>query len=176
MSYAEQIDRTLSAPSDELRTGPHCRKCKALPICYAARAASMNAIDFSHIAFVDQIDNSLLSFELDQLNRAKAAIDNRLEAYEELAQSRIKQGQIIDNYAVDTSYSNRRWKEGFDAATLLAITGKDLTTGKLCTPKEAERRDVDPAVISALTESVPIGTKLVRIDATKRAEKLLKGK
>lgn len=176
MSYAEQINRTLSAPSEELRTGPHCRKCKALPICYAARAASMNAIDFSHTAFVDQIDNATLSHELDELNRASATIKNRLEAYEELAQSRIKQGQIIENYGIDVAMSNRRWKQGFDVNALRAIIGIDLTTGKACTPAEALRRGVNSDVVSALTETVPTGTKLVRIDASKRAEKLLKGK
>jgi hypothetical protein len=115
-----------------------------------------------------------LAHYLDTSRLAKARLESRLTAVEELAVYRLKNGAVIENYATETTLTNSRWKPGLEAATLSAMTGKDLTKPGFVTPAEAKRRGVPDAVVAALTERVPTGTKLVRITAAKRAERLLK--
>jgi hypothetical protein len=165
---------TLSNPANDLRTSEHCGKCRALTVCPAARKAEMNAIDVSEIAFEDTVDNNELAFNLDTLHRAQSMLKSAVDAYEELAKHRIKQGQIVENYGVESGIGNSRWKEGIDAATLRILTGKELSSPKLVTPAEAKRLGVPDAVVKSLTERPPTGPKLVRANANKRAERLLK--
>lgn len=158
---------------DTLVTSNHCNRCQALVPCKAARLANMNAIDMTSELFADTIDNSELSMTLDNLNRAQDMIKSRLQAFEELAQHRLKGGQVIDNYGIEMGLGNTRWKEGVDGAMLKIITGKDLTVEKLATPAEAGRRGVNEITLKAITERPSTGVKLVRVKANKRAERLL---
>ncbi len=174
MLLSGELTSTLSNPSDELRTSAECNKCKSLAICPAARKASMNAIDAADMAFEDTVDNDLLAFNLDTLNRAADMIKNRKEAFEELAKHRIKAGQIVDNYSVEMGLGNRKWKEGIDASVLAMLTGKELSRPKLVTPSEAERLNVSKAVVASITERLPSGIKLVRVNANKKASRIFK--
>lgn len=169
--YHQQLAATMAAPSDTLNTGPQCRKCHALPTCPAARAASMNAIDASALAFSDDIGNDLLSFELDTLRTAAATLDNRLSALEELAKHRLKAGQIVQGYGVEIQLSNLTWKEGMTAGLLLALTGKDLSSPKLITPTQAKKL-VSEEIIKTVAERRQTGVKLVRMDASEKAEQI----
>jgi hypothetical protein len=178
LQFHAQIDATLSNPSQELHTGPHCAKCHALPTCPAARAASMNAIDSSGIAFTDELPPEILTFELDTLRRASEIIKTRLDALEELTTHKIKNGQPIPNYAVQQRYGDSRFKTGIDANILKIMIGIDCSKQGTITPAEAKRRAKgNDAAIIALDKMIDrpmIGTKLVRIDADQSARQLLK--
>lgn len=172
MTFYQQIAATLTNPSDQLVTGPHCRKCHALATCPAARKANMNAIDASETAFSDDIDNATLSFELNTLRTAQTSLNNRLDALEEMAKFRLKSGQVIDGYAVETQLSNTDWKPGIDVAMMKALTGKDLSKPKLITPKQAIKAGISEDVIKPFTERRQTGVKLVRVDANKKAQRI----
>lgn len=176
ITYYHRINETLSNPSDELRTGAWCRRCPALAHCPAARSANMNAIDAAEKAFCDNMPDDVLSHELDTLRTAQAILSARLDAVEELAIHRLKNGAVMPNYAIEHQYANTRWKGGLDAQLLSLATGKDLTKPGLVTPAEAKRRGVPETVVGLLTERPVTGTKLVRITADDRAKRLLKGK
>ena len=176
----KRIDDALSNPSKELRTGSHCAKCHALPTCPAARIASMNAIDATEYAFSDTLPNEALSSELDTLRRAGEVVKLRLEALEELATHRIKNGESLPDYALEMRYGDTRFKTGITAQTLQILTGIDCVKPAMITPAETKRRakaagnNAAMTVIDSLTERPMTGTKLVRIGADKRARKLLK--
>jgi hypothetical protein len=170
----KQLHDTLNNLRDELQTGPLCRKCPALATCPAARAASMNAIDCTGLPYSDDMANDALSYELDLLNQAQSTLKSRLEAMQNLALHRLKHGQIIDNYASETGYGNRAWKEGFNADILSTMTGKELRKPGVVTPAQAERLGVPEAVVQSLTYRPTTGVKLVRETASKRAQRLLK--
>lgn len=178
LQFHAQIDATLSNPTQTLRTGNHCAKCHALPTCPAARSASMNAIDASGIAFTDDLSPEILAYELDTLAHAAGVLKTRLEALQELATHRIKNGEAIPNYIVGTKYGDSRFKTGFDAPMLRALTGIDCAKVGTVTPAEAKRRAVNnPGALLALENLIErpmIGTKLTRIDPNKAAKKLLK--
>ena len=167
-----QIDATLSNPSDELNTGAHCTKCPALSVCPAARIASMNAIEASAMVHEDNLENAVLSFELDNLKRAQNALKSRFEALEELAKHRIMNGEIIENYAVDRGFGNTTWNKGVTVDMLKLMTGKDLSAGKLITPTKAMKAGVPEAIVKPLTHRPETGTKLKRVSADKKAQKI----
>lgn len=175
LGYYQQIDATLSNLRDELRTGfDWCSGCHALATCPAARSARMNIIDATTTTFSDELPNDALAFELDTLRNAKKMLEAQVDALEELAVYRLKCGQVIDNYALEHSYANRRWKSGIDYALLGITTGVDCSTKPgTITPAEAERRGISKAAIEALTERPQTGTKLARVSADKRAQRLL---
>jgi len=172
LALYQQIAATLTNPSDQVVTGPQCRKCHALATCPAARKASMNAIDASEVAFSDEIVNDVLSFELNTLRTAQTALENRLDALEELAKYRLKSGQVLDGYAVENQLSNTDWKPGITVDLMQALTGKNLAKPKLITPKQAIKAGVPEDVIKPLTERRTTGVKLVRIDANKKAQRI----
>lgn len=179
MTFAAKLNDTLCNPSDVLQTSQYCKHCPALKNlkCPAARMAEMNIIDVAETLHEDnEISNDVLSFNLDNLNRAMAMLKVRLEATEELAKHRIKAGQVVDSYSVDVAYGNSKWKEGITAETLKVLTGKDLSTAKLVTPAEAKRRGVNEMTIKTLTERPMTGVKLERVAASKKAERLFGNK
>lgn len=174
---ANMLHIKMNAPTDELRTSDHCRNCPALATCPAARKAQMNVIDMteSH-AFNDQIDNGNLAFQLDQLKRAGAFIKEREKACQELATYRLRQGQIIENYSLETELTNRAWRDEVSPELMTALTGKDLTKKTMITPAQVEKLGVPKEAVQALTERHNKGVKLVRVDANTKAQKMFNPK
>jgi hypothetical protein len=157
-----------------------CATCHALATCPAARKAGYNAIDATNMAFDDASPDDLLSYELDTLRTAKATLENRLDALEELTKHRLTGGAVVPNYAIEHQYGNRRFKPGFGVPLLFALTGANLMKEGLVTPAEAERRLVAlgkskeqaAAIVASLSEKPMTGTKLIRVSAARRAERI----
>lgn len=168
-----ELSRVLTHPLDELHTSAHCANCPALATCPAARKAEMNSIDATDTVFSDTVSNELLSFSLDNLNRASEMIKERKKAFEELAQHRIKAGQVVDNYSVGIGYGHSKFKEGIDGAMLQMLTGQKLTIETTVTPAEAKRRGVPEDILKSLTERPVTGVKLERVKASTKAKRLL---
>jgi hypothetical protein len=174
MEFYRQIVQTLSNPSNELQTGQlQCVKCPALATCPAAQKTGMNIIDATEVAFNDDPSNDMLSFELDTLRNAKAMLEARVKSLEELATYRLKNGQVILNYATEEQFANTAWKTGLTAAILKMMTGVDLAKDGTVTPAEAKRRGVPETVVKSLTTRPMIGVKLIRASAAVRGAKLL---
>lgn len=169
----KQLATTLTTPNDILNTGKHCYNCPALATCPAARKAQMNAVDASEKAFVDEIDNEELSFQLDHMKRAIDVLKQQEKAYNEEALNRIKQGQIVNNYSLDHELTNRMWQKHVNPDLMKILTGKDLGKKQdLITPAEAERRGVSKEVVAPFVERCNKGVKLIRMDANTKANKL----
>lgn len=174
VQYKWIINGVLSAPTDELNTGPACNKCHALPTCPAAHSARMNAIDCAVMAFDDDLTDERLAYELDLLKLAQSTIDQGLNAREELAKHRIRKGSVVKNYSVKTGLTNRLWKPFVTPELIMALTAVPVTEpAKLATPAEAIRRGISESVVASLTERRPTELKLVRADADKQARRLL---
>ena len=172
LQYVDEINRVLSNPSDILNTGKHCYKCPALATCPAARAAQMNAIEASEKAFVDNIDNENLSFQLDHLTRAMEMLKQVHDAYSDLAVHRLREGTVVRNYALEKSMSNYKWPDHMKPDLLKILTGKDLTKKELVTPAQAIKMGVPKTFVEAIRTRHETGTKLVRIDANAKAAKM----
>lgn len=174
MHYFHVLHGTLINLSNEINSGPWCVKCPSYTKCPAARNADANAIEASEIAFDDEIENDDLAILLDHLRRAKSQLNSTLDAFQELAEYRIKQGEIIDNYSVNESYGNTTWKKEFNDPDLLKLmTTFDLRSDKLITPNQAINKGVSEEFVKSITYRPLTGTKLQRISADKKAQKLL---
>jgi hypothetical protein len=171
-----QMNATLSNPTDILNTSPNCYRCPALAICPAARKAQMNGIEASENAFVDNIDNDNLSFQLDHVARAMKLLKQMHDAYSELALYRLKAGQVVRNYSVENELANRSWLDHVTPEFMQMITGKDISQKQLISPAQAEKMGITPEVVSAMTTRKQKGFKLARVDADKKAKKLFGGK
>lgn len=165
LEFYEMASHRLACPDDTLISGPHCNKCHARFDCPALDRAAWSAVEHTTTAFNDAMPNNALAFELDQMEHAADTIKIKVDAIQELMSHRIKSGQVINGYAMQARQGNRRFKSGLTAHALSAVTGVDLTTDKLPTPAEAERRGVSRAVLDALTERPSLGQKLSKIDA-----------
>lgn len=171
----ERIKQTMGAPTDTLTTGvAWCASCPALATCPAARAARMNIIDASSLAFNDDMPNDALAYDLDTMRNALAMLEAQTTALEELAKHRLRNGAVIPDYALSETYGHTKWKSTATPETLKILTGIDCV-GKptTITPAEAKRRGMDETVLKSFTERPMIGTKLVRVSADKRAQRLL---
>lgn len=160
----DAISQTLTYPTDALTTGEQCNKCHARYDCPALDKAAWSAVEATATAFNDNMSNDALAFERDQFEQAANMLKIKIDAVEELMTHRIKSGQVINGYAMQQRQGNRRFVSGLTAHAISAALGVDLTTDKMPTPAEAERRGVNKDVLAALTERPNIGTKLTKID------------
>lgn len=179
ISYLDLMDRygqvaqRLGYPDDTLATSGQCAKCHALPTCPAARAASMNAIDATSVAFNDTLPPDVLAFEFETMRIAKATIENRFNAIEELMTHKINTGTVFHGYGLKVRRANRSWKAGLNGDVLSIAAGMDLRKVGVVTPAEAERRGLSESALTALTDRAIIGTKLERINVDAEARKAL---
>lgn len=169
MEYYSQICATLSSPSDTVVTGPQCAKCPGISVCNAARAAAMNTIDLAEAAHSEDLPNAALAFELDNLDRATKMLKDRLDALKQLAEHRLTQGQVINNWHMTKSKGHTRWNDGLDAQMIEVVTGVKVTRVETISPTQAKKKGMDDATLSALTFRPETGKKLTRISAHKAA-------
>lgn len=178
INYAElhtkmlELYRTLDNLDDQLHTGEHCYKCPALVNCPAARKAELNAVEASEKAYVDKINNADLAFQLDHLDRSIDVLIQTYKAYSELALHRLKQGEILSNYAIEADLTNNTWKEHITPEIIQAMTGIDATKKQLVTPNQAKDLGINIALITPLTERRTKGVKLIRVNTNNKARKL----
>lgn len=170
--FWQQLQNTLSNPSDVCQTSDHCYKCPSFTKCKAATVATMNAIDVAYKAYDSEPDNEKLQFILSETNRAAEVLKQASSAYEELALHRLKSGQTIPNYTAQSGKGQSRWKDGVTVEMIKMLTGVDVSELKLKTPTQAKKAGVSEEIITSLTDRPNTGFKLVRVDASKKAENL----
>lgn len=176
LQHYRTIVETLGALSNALNTGPQCTHCPKQLNCWAYLQAELNAIDVSSdLSFEPTLSNELLSQQLDLMTRAAAVLKDGLDARIELARHRIKQGQIVPNYAQEPVVGNRAWNDYVTGELIQALTGKDARKpADLISPAQAVKTlKIDEDLVNSLTNRPSKGFKLVRENANKRATRLL---
>lgn len=173
LKYYDQINATLSDPSDIVNSGDHCHYCHAEPTCPARRMAMYNSIDASTMAYNDDISPENLAYMLDQIGTAKARLDAHHDALSELARHTINSGTPVDGYFVEQKYGHRAFNKGLTGEFLTLTTGVDCTKSGTVSPAEASRRGVPDNVLDKITYRPVIGSKLTRANADRQARKVL---
>lgn len=169
-TLTEQVAQT-QRDDPPARTGEHCKYCRALHVCEAARRAGMNAVDVAYSGQPVDINGEALAGELRTLKRAADAIKLRLDAMESHAISTIDAGGIVPGYALERAYGRRKWKDD-NISVLEALSGKSLTESKPVTPAEAEKRGVDKTLVAQFTTTPETGRKLVERDNSQKAKEV----
>ena len=173
-NFWSHMIRAVTAAHDERSnavTGDHCKYCKALHGCEAARRAGMNAVDVSLQPMgTNDPTGAELASELVTLRRAADAIKLRLDAIEAHAITEIDANRPIPGFSIDRAYGRRKWTG--DLGALEMITGETLMETKPITPAEAERRGISRDVIKQFTTTPETGRKLVQRDASEKAKEV----
>lgn len=163
-------------PGARTINGKHCRYCPARHGCKSARDAAMAGVDYIHRAHPDVLTNDAVSYELATLTDAKKAIEYRLDAMDEEAQSRISAGQTVPGFKMKVSQGKRKWAK--DVALIRnvgALTGVDLIEAeKPVTPFQAEKKlrdagfdkDGIESTLSSLIVRPSAGMKVVKDDGS----------
>jgi hypothetical protein len=172
MELSLKLVAALTNPSNTVTTSEHCYRCPSLSQCPAGQISSMNSVYVSRKAFDSHVNNEQLSFMLDETNRAIKMLEQSRNAYEELAKHRIKSGQVIPEYSMQSDLSKTQWKDGLNPEIVKALVGVDLSKKQLITPTQAKKMGINEEVVTALSERVNTGFKLVRVDEKKRAQKM----
>lgn len=160
------------APDAPAITGPHCRDCRALHACEAARRAGLNAVDVAYQGAAAPPTGDALGAELRTLKRAVDAIKLRLDALESHAIAVIDAGQVIPGWSLDRAYGRRRWKDDSQVPLLAAIAGVELMERKPVSPAQAEKAGVDKALVNQFTTTPETGRKLVERDGSTKAARV----
>lgn len=168
-----QIVAKVRSLGSTLHTGSHCHRCRAASICPALRESSMSIIDATiELGYDDSLSGAELGFELNVLTAASQLLKTRLDAIQELAQYLIRNGKIVDGYAMKPIVGHRQWKDNVTPEMIAALTGVDITEKKLITPAAAGRAGVPAVILDEFTERPSRGFSLSRDDVNKTAMKL----
>jgi hypothetical protein len=130
----------------------------------------------SCLAYNANINNDDLAARLDLIARSKKMLDQAEKAYMELGAHRVEKGEIVANYSMKIEQTNRVWKDGVTPDVMQAIFGRDISSRKLPTPRQAEQAGLTSDLVNLFAERRDKGKKLVRIDANKKASKMFGSK
>lgn len=176
LAYKEKIDSRMEqivAGFNKLETGKQCKYCPAVAEhCPAFNRLFYRAIEVSTEFVQDSIDETELSRQLDQIARASEVLKIKSDSINQLAVSRIKGGKIIPGYISESSYGDRKWKDGITPDVVKTLTGKDITETKMMSPAQAEKLGVPKEFVNSLVDRFFKGQKLVKKDATSVANKI----
>jgi len=142
--YRTQNPNALATP------GGHCRYCEAASQCAANANQVREVVHTMHNAEMRPMTAQEIATELVLIDAAEAMFKGRRDAVRAEAEARIQKGEMIPGWMMDQGYGQRQWVHD-DPLTIGVFTGVDVTTGKMITPAEAERRGADPAVVARLT-------------------------
>ena len=154
------------------KTGAHCRYCRGLVGCHAARGAAGYAIDYACTAAHACLTPEMIALELDITERAVKMLTQRQTALEESAIAMCKTGKVIPGWEAHSVMGSLAWD--VDPIAVGDAMGTDLRApAKAITPTQAKNRKLLPAdTIKSLASRSPGGVKLKRVDHT-RAKRIL---
>lgn len=156
-----------------LKTGPWCTHCKAAPAnCSAVRTASFNAVDVIMDSSSNNLSTDEHAYELALLERAQKVVKERFAWLEDLATSRIKEGEIIPGYYLKKSYGKSQWNTKKAVTELAKSSGIKLFDRLPVTPAEAIRRGVDEDLVKEHTNRPQRGVKLAKGSSAELAKKV----
>lgn len=176
LAYKEKIEQrfeAMVAGDTTLSTGKHCRYCNAAAeACPAFNRLFYRALEVSTEFMQDQINETELAGQLDQISRAEEVIKIKRDSLNDLAVNRIKNGKIIPGYMTETRYGDRQWKPGITPETIEVLTGKKIVEQTILSPAKAEKMGIHKNFVNALVERRFLGQKLIKKDANELGDKI----
>lgn len=175
MDYATRIEKRLHSIAqgeNTLQTSEHCKYCAAAASCPAFNKAYWNGIDAIAQFQQDDISNSDLSKLLDMHDRFNEIAKIRKDSLEQLAASRMTEGQVVPGWDMKKRYSNRSWMKNITPDAIKLMTGIDISETKMISPNQAEKRGLSKDLVKQFTTRFLQGTKVERSNAAGEAAKV----
>lgn len=176
--YALRIAQVIEARDPKtLKTGNHCRYCRAYDDCAAVNSAVFNAVDVAVRTDLSPRGPKALSQCVTDLRRAKELIDECLNVVEDQAISTIEGGAYVPGYSIAPSLGNYAWTAGLTAEAVQAATGIDPRADKMVSPAQLKKKGANADIVKALTHRPNLGFKLKQTKSADPAfKKATKGK
>lgn len=148
--------------------GIHCLYCPAMLYCQANLETCLNMVTVTSIPCVNEPDNWMLGKQLEMFQYAQEILKQRITILQTIAESRLKQGQVIPGYGMVQSSGHRSWKISDEKAKSLGIP---YEKPKIVSPRQAEIAGVSKSVIA---KNVVTKTKMkfVKVNVEQRAKQL----
>lgn len=163
-------DKTLSS-------GQHCKYCPALEKCPAFNRTFFAGVDHVLADFSqDSMSNRTLAYQLKVFGRIEEIFKIKKSSLEQLAVSRIQQGQVIEGYVTEASYGDRKWKPFVTPEVIESLTGKNIVKKEMMSPAQAEKMGVSKDLVKGITDRYFLKNKLVAKDAGALADKIFNKK
>ena len=161
------LHESASATQDPAATGnpgTHCRYCPASGKCESLANSLYTVYDFlkSYSTASHQLSNEQLSQELDFLKEIEKMLKGRKDVIESTITAKINASEHVKNYGLETQQGKA--KLNGDRLSILALTGVDPMTEKICTPAELIRRGANKEIVGKLSTRPTIKPKLTRFD------------
>lgn len=171
------VNRLQSAADEALsnnpkvKTGPHCRDCRARFACKGAQTAAMNALEYSGegAANLSILPPDALGVELQMLERGSQIIKDRYDALKAQAEGLVLAGHNVPGWGGSSTYGHRKWsKPTAEVLSIGKLLGHDLKKpDQPITPNQALKLGIDESVINAYSDKPKTGFKLIRDDGSK---------
>ena len=153
MQWIEYIKSRMSLidTSPTLASGDHCIYCPAAERCPTFQQSSHAIIDRTGIVNAVDLDSTAVGYELKICRHAAAVLKGRIDVLESLATERLKKGDKVPGYELETPQGNRTWSVPEQQVEDLGkLVGVELVTKKTLTVAQAikklEAAGVDEAV------------------------------
>jgi len=174
-NYSNRIFGAMDDAAIDLplvKTGAHCRYCRGLINCHAARAAAGYAVDYAGAAGHDDLTPDMIALEMDITERAIKMLTQRQTALEESGLAMCKAGKILPGWEARSIMGSLAWD--VDPIVIGDAMGTDLRApAKAITPTQAVSRKLLPAsTVKSLASRTTGSVKLKRVDHT-RAKRIL---
>lgn len=164
----EAIEAEALGPNPMAMAGPACRHCSARRNCDTAIAYAGSLLAYLRRPHSVVWTPETLGAEIRLLQEGDRVLRGLLDGLEAHAEELIRQGTAVAGYALEPGRSSTTWKDKAAAITLGDLLGIDLRKPEApITPKQAEAKGIDSAVISEYADTVPGSLKLV--ESTKTA-------
>ena len=176
--YANQLSGAAHealGPDPSIKSGSHCKNCRARHACPAANGAALLAIDVVYRAEPYELDDAAIGSQLTTLKRAEAAIGDRLTALETLAEGKIRAGGMVPGWCLDRGAAGKlAWtKPPAEVLALGELLGLELA--KPMTPTQAGKAGIPDDLIDAYASRSAGSLKLTKASTT-LAAKIFGGK
>lgn len=158
-------------PGAPCHTGDWCLDCSANLHCAAFQAVAGRAMELSRSPLAADLSDDALGLQLLLVNRALEKLKAMQSGLEELAESRIKGGNIVPHFAIKSKAGAEKWRDPAAAVTMADAFGFNLRkppgTQTVLTPTQVRKLPgfplelLEPAVGYAHR---PSSTELTQID------------
>lgn len=162
-------------PDAPLRTGPHCRDCRAQWDCPANQRAGGTALDVIRTQGSARMNARAIGLEAKVLAEAMDFVKARLSALDEQIMAVQGRGELVPFHSIGWTQPRLTWDKDrqAEAAGIVAMFGVDVQPGvALPTPSQCIKQGVDGSVITPYTRRNEPSRKLIRADDTS-ASKIL---
>ena len=163
-------------------TGDHCRHCQSSYRCAAITKVATMCIDISMEGMVSNPTNESLAYQKQLIDTSIERLKSKQQSIDIQLTERIKRGEPVQGYRMDTTYSNRNWTCDADTAFMIGDVMKvDLRTKtKPITPTQAmaafKKKGIDESVILNYSAKSKTGLKLTADDGSEARRIFSKGK